>query len=146
MSNESRLPLYREAMSLETKRAVLQKQLDEILKRLAEIHSELSGKSTVTTKPVTTVRASTKRAGRGELQTMVIKAMEAAGEAGVKVNELSKRLGVKAANLYAWFQQAVKRNPAIKKIGAAHYHLNADVVKTAEKAKRVTRKKRRAKK
>jgi len=134
-------------MSLEKKRAVLQSQLDEVLKRLASIHAELTGESVAVSKTARPTRSkSVKRAGRGELQAMVIKAMEAAGDAGVKVNELSKSLGVKAANLYAWFQQAVKRNPAIRKIGTAHYHWNADVAKTATATKGSAGKKCRVKK
>ena len=64
-----------------------------------------------------------KRASRGGLGTKILKALETAGEAGVKVTELAKNLKVKGVNLHVWFATTGKKNTAIKKVGKGHYKL-----------------------
>lgn len=53
----------------------------------------------------------------------VLKALETAGEAGIKVAELAKTLKVKGVNLHVWFATTGKKNKAIKKVGKGHYKL-----------------------
>ena len=62
-------------------------------------------------------------APRGGLGAKVLKALESAGDAGVKVTELANALKVKAGNLHVWFATTGKKNPAIKKAGKGHYKL-----------------------
>ena len=64
-----------------------------------------------------------KRASRGGLGAKVLKALEAAGDAGVKVADLAKSLKVNGTNLHVWFATTGKKNPAIKKVGKGHYKL-----------------------
>lgn len=142
MPTINRVSLYKEAFSLEGQRAALQTKLDKIVGRLGVIKSELFSEQPSSSKtskaPTKNIAAKKKtRAGRGELKAAVLNAMKAAGDTGVKVGELAKRLGVKPPNMYAWFQQAVKRMPEIKKIGTAHYSLG----KAAMKSKASPRKK-----
>jgi len=68
-------------------------------------------------------RAVKKRAARGSIGEKVLKALESAGDAGVKVTELAKNLKVKGTNLHVWFATTGKKNPAIKKAGKGHYKL-----------------------
>ena len=68
-------------------------------------------------------KAGRKRASRGALGAKVLEALEAAGEAGVKVVDLAKSLKVKGTNLHVWFATTGKKNPAIKKAGQGHYKL-----------------------
>jgi len=68
-------------------------------------------------------KAGKKRAARGSIGTKVLKALEDAGDAGVKVTELAKSLKVKAGNLHVWFATTGKKNPKIKKVGKGHYKL-----------------------
>ncbi len=64
-----------------------------------------------------------KRSPRGSLGKKILKALDSAGDAGVKVVELSKKIGVKGTNLHIWFATTGKKNPAIKKVGKGHYQL-----------------------
>jgi len=64
-----------------------------------------------------------KRSSRGALGAKVLKALESAGEAGVKITELAKVLKIKTANLHVWFATTGKKNPSIKKAGKGHYTL-----------------------
>ena len=64
-----------------------------------------------------------KRAPRGGLGAKVLKALESAGDAGVRVADLAKSLKVKGVNLHVWFATTGKKNPSIKKAGKGHYKL-----------------------
>jgi hypothetical protein len=70
-----------------------------------------------------TARKTTKRGSRGNLGTKVLSALEAAGDAGVKVADLAEKLRVKGTNLHVWFGTTGKKNKAIKKVGKGHYRL-----------------------
>ena len=115
--------------------------ISEIAKIEAEIASVLTGKPAKATgkrrgrpakkgavvKKVVTAKkapqAGKKRAARGSIGEKVLKALESAGDAGVKVTELANTLKVKAGNLHVWFATTGKKNPAIKKAGKGHYKL-----------------------
>ena len=68
-------------------------------------------------------KATKKRAPRGSIGEKVLKALESAGDAGVKVADLAKNLKVKGTNLHVWFATTGKKNPSIKKAGKGHYKL-----------------------
>jgi len=70
-----------------------------------------------------TPKAGAKRSPRGGMGKKVLKALEAAGDAGVKVAELAKTLKVKGPNIHVWFATTGKKNKGIKKIGKGHYQL-----------------------
>jgi hypothetical protein len=67
--------------------------------------------------------AKAKRSPRGGLGKKILNALDSAGDAGVKVVELAKKIGVKGTNLHIWFATTGKKNPAIKKVGKGHYQL-----------------------
>jgi len=62
---------------------------------------------------------------RGELASRILATLQKAGSEGVKVRALADELGVKHRNLYIWFATTGKKNKAIKKVGEAHYRLDA---------------------
>ena len=64
-----------------------------------------------------------KRAKRGALKTKIYAALRAAGEAGMKVPDLSKKIGVKSQNVHVWFSSTGKKLPEIKRIGKGHFKL-----------------------
>jgi len=66
-----------------------------------------------------------KRARRGGLKTKILAALKAAGDAGVKVTELSKKLGVKNQNVHVWFSSTGKKHPEIKRIGKGHFKIQS---------------------
>jgi len=64
-----------------------------------------------------------KRARRGALKTKIFSALRAAGEAGLKVPDLSKKIGVKSQNVHVWFSSTGKKLPEIKRVGKGHFKL-----------------------
>ena len=70
-----------------------------------------------------TPKAGAKRSPRGGMGKKVLKALEGAGDAGIKVAELAKSLKVKGTSIHVWFATTGKKNKAIKKIGKGHYQL-----------------------
>jgi hypothetical protein len=64
-----------------------------------------------------------RRAKRGALKEKIVRALRAAGSKGATIQELSGKLGVRAANLYVWFNGTGRNVPGLKKIGAAKYRL-----------------------
>ena len=64
-----------------------------------------------------------KRAPRGQIKKKILAALKAAGDAGMKVTDLSKKIGVKNANVHVWFSSTGKKLPEIKRVGKAHFKL-----------------------
>jgi hypothetical protein len=65
----------------------------------------------------------TKRAPRGAIKKKILAALKSAGDAGMKVTDLSKKIGVKNANVHVWFSSTGSKLPEIKKVGKGHYKL-----------------------
>lgn len=80
------------------------------------------GKASKVAKTVKAGR-SAKRAPRGTLKKKIFSALKAAGEAGMKVTDLSKKIGVKNANVHVWFSSTGKKLPEIKRVGKGHFKL-----------------------
>jgi len=68
-------------------------------------------------------KAGKKRSAPGGLGAKILEALEAAGDAGVKVADLAKNLKVKGTNLHVWFATTGKKNSEIKKVDKGHYKL-----------------------
>ncbi|MFZ0435254.1 MAG: hypothetical protein WAL87_04705 [Chthoniobacterales bacterium] len=68
-------------------------------------------------------RSSAKRAPRGQIKKKILSALKAAGDAGMKVTDLSKKIGVKNANVHVWFSSTGKKLPEIKRVGKGHFKL-----------------------
>ena len=66
---------------------------------------------------------SAKRSPRGTLKKKIFSALKTAGEAGMKVTDLSKKIGVKNANVHVWFSSTGKKLPEIKRVGKGHFKL-----------------------
>ena len=69
------------------------------------------------------VAGKAKRAPRGAIKKKIIAALKSAGDAGMKVTDLSKKIGVKNANVHVWFSSTGSKLPEIKKVGKGHYKL-----------------------
>ena len=61
----------------------------------------------------------TKRGKR--LKEPLLKALSAAGSAGITVKELAAKLKVKPGNIFSWFYTTGKKISGIKKVGEAKY-------------------------
>lgn len=133
MSSQSRIELYREAMTIEHERATLQGKLDQLHTRLNQIKGALfspgasaslpvapAGKVTAATSAPSPKKA---RSARGELKPRILEALAAAGKEGIRVRDLAVSIGSKPEALHSWFQFARKSNRAIRKAGKGRYRL-----------------------
>jgi hypothetical protein len=128
MSTNPRVALYREAISLEEKRAGLQTEIDRLTARLSAIQNELvASENAFAAAPAPVTPRRVGRARRGELKTHILEGLAAAGTAGVRVKDLAVTLGVKTANLHSWFQTSAKRIPQIKRVGSGRYRLEGNL-------------------
>ena len=64
------------------------------------------------------------RTARGQLKKRVLAALQRAGKRGAAISDLSKKLGVKRANLYVWFNGTGRKVRGLKKIAPARYRLD----------------------
>lgn len=117
--------------SLVDQKEALVKEIERIESHMASIISGKpvraakgkSARSAAKGKTAKTAKKTTKRGSRVNLGTKVLSALEAAGDAGVKVADLAEKLRVKGTNLHVWFGTTGKKNKAIKKVGKGHYRL-----------------------
>ena len=65
-----------------------------------------------------------KRTPRGQIKIKILAALKAAGDAGMKVTDLAKKIGAKNANVHVWFSSTGKKLPEIKRVGKGHFKLN----------------------
>jgi hypothetical protein len=111
--------------------------LNEIEKIESQLSSLLTGKAVRSSgkrrgrpakkkagRPAKKAARSGKRAPRGLLKKKIFAALKAAGDAGMKVTELSKKIGVKNANVHVWFSSTGKKLPEIKRVGKGHFKLS----------------------
>jgi hypothetical protein len=117
--------------SLVDQKEALVKEIERIESHMASIISGKpvraakgkSARSAAKGKTAKTAKKTTKRGSRVNLGTKVLSALEAAGDAGVKVADLAEKLRIKGTNLHVWFGTTGKKNKAIKKVGKGHYRL-----------------------
>jgi hypothetical protein len=69
-------------------------------------------------------RVRRQQTGRGELKQKIVSALRDSGKQGMTIADLSKKLRVKRANLYVWFNGTGRKIRTIKKIGPARYRLS----------------------
>jgi hypothetical protein len=124
-------------LALHEKRARIQQDLDAVDHELSKLQSQLSSGVSAPSGSVSAARTPQKRgpkargSARGALKARIFAVLENAGPAGVKVTQVADELGVKSANVYAWFHAAAKRYKGIiNKIGSAHYRLEGKLPAT----------------
>ncbi len=102
------------------------KKLSEI-KKLGPGLFTMSGKAAAS-KPAPRGRKpkkETRRAKAGSTRERVMAELQAAGEAGISVKELSAKLGMKAQNLHTWFNQTGKKIAEVTKVSLGRYRMAA---------------------
>ena len=123
----------RNLIKLTERKESLIKQIEAIEGELASLITgktvRISGKrrgrpaKKVAKAPARKVSVKAKRAPRGAIKKKIIAALKSAGDAGMKVTDLSKKIGVKNANVHVWFSSTGSKLPEIKKVGKGHYKL-----------------------
>ena len=125
MNVNPRIELLKQMMQLEQQRGALQLEMDALEQRLTTLQKKLLGSEAAPAKSTPAKRGSSRqRTQRGALTDKIMSALESAGSAGVRVKELGEVLGIKVANIHAWFHSTAKRNPSIVKVDGGHYRLD----------------------
>ena len=114
--------VLRQVLKLAEKRDALVASLAKIDAEIARAYSLKPGAAKVKALKVGTVK-SKGRGRRGALTAQILAALKAAGDKGVAVKELSKKLGVKNQNVHVWFSSTGKKLGNIVKISAGRYRL-----------------------
>lgn len=102
---------------------------DQLVQEIAEIEAQmaavLSGQPAPKTPKGSVKKAEPKvrRGKRGSVAKSIIAALEAAGSEGVQVTDLAQQLGIKGANLHAWFAATGKKHA--ERIGRGRYRIMA---------------------
>lgn len=155
----SRIERLKELLGLEEQREKLQREIDSLTARMQSLQGNLfNGGSSAETaeaprrrgRPAAAQATSTasvastaartvapkagrgKRMKRGQLKDQIVNALHAAGNAGVRVTELAKALGIKPVNIHSWFHSALNRYPQIKKLVGGHYRLEGKLEGASE--------------
>ncbi len=119
----------KELIALEERRATIQGELTAVEQRISALRAfVVSGNpvaaSKVIASPSKAKSAPAPRAKKGgTYRDFIMSALEAAGEAGVRVKELALAMKTKPVNIHSWFHSNLKRIPSIKKITGGHYRI-----------------------
>lgn len=132
----SRIQSLKEMLALEEKRASLQGQLDAINQRMSVLKDSViaGGSSAASASSIFSSAArgrgrppgsKNKRegAGPGTYREYIMAALEAAGDAGLRVKDLALSMKTKPVNIHSWFHSNLKRIPSIEKLTGGHYRL-----------------------
>jgi hypothetical protein len=105
--------------SLQTEISMLESGEGEAPKRRGRKPGRPKGSVSKTTSN----EAGTRKSKR--LKEPLLKALSAAGSAGITVKELATKLKVKPGNVFSWFYTTGKKITGIKKVGEAKYAYSA---------------------
>jgi hypothetical protein len=124
----------KQLVKLSERKEALMAQIQEIDREMVRMQSRFGvpSRNPALRAPVTVSRPAArvardkhiKRVKRGALKKRILQALHGAGNKGATVQELSRKLGVRPANLYVWFNGTGKNVAGLKKIGTAKYRLN----------------------
>jgi hypothetical protein len=121
--------ILRKLVVLSERKEALVARVQEIEQEMLRIQREVESAEgrednpaplTITRSGLRKVRRQT---GRGELKQKILSALRIAGKRGIAVGDLSRKLHVKRANLYVWFNGTGRKIRTIRKIGPAKYRL-----------------------
>ena len=117
----------RKMIKLSKRKEELMSQIQEIDRQMAGIEREVevraSLRSPKRTRMATRIDSRSRPNQRGALKAKILAALRGAGLRGMTVGQLSKKLGVKSANLYVWFADTGRNVRGLRKIAPAKYRL-----------------------
>ena len=83
-------------------------------------------------------QARTPRKASGALTAAILTELKAAGEAGLRVNDLSAKLGIPGNRLSSWLSTKGKRVPEIERIAPGTYRFNPGLYQPCPPSERRT--------
>ena len=115
----------KELIALEEKRASLQGELNRVEQRVSALRNSLLSGSPAKVASAAGSSPKTKSAPKkgGTYRDYIMAALEAAGEAGVRVKDIALSIKTKPVNIHSWFHSNLKRIPSIVKITGGHYRI-----------------------
>ena len=134
-STNPRIEALKELITLEERRVTIQSELDELDQRISTVRNSVFTGSAVSTASATASSPKARAGGRppgsknakpavrGTYREYIMAALEAAGQAGVRVKDLALSMKTKPVNIHSWFHSNLKRIPSIEKITGGHYRI-----------------------
>jgi type II secretory pathway component PulJ len=117
----------RKMIKLSKRKEELMSQIQEIDRQMAGIEREVEVRASLRsprrTGMATRIASRSRPNQRGALKAKILAALRGAGRRGMTVSQLSKKLGVKSANLYVWFADTGRNVRSLRKIAPAKYRL-----------------------
>jgi hypothetical protein len=117
----------RKMIKLSKRKEELMSQIQEIDRQMAGIEREVEVRASLRsprrTRLATRIPSRSKPNQRGALKAKILAALRRARRRGMTVGQLSKKLGVKSANLYVWFADTGRNVRGLRKIAPAKYRL-----------------------
>ncbi|MEY2597866.1 MAG: hypothetical protein RLZZ142_125, partial [Verrucomicrobiota bacterium] len=118
--NNPRIETLKELLLLEAQRERMESQLFLVLERICALQRQAWGH--LRTSPSLPIPRR-KRMAPGELRKQVFEVLRSAGPQGLRVSQIAATLGVRSANLHAFFYSLRGRHPEVQKIASGHYRL-----------------------
>lgn len=113
----------RKMIKLSKRKEELMSQIQEIDRQMAGIEREVEVRASLRSPRRTRMASPSRPNQRGALKAKILAALRGAGRRGMTVGQLSKKLGVKSANLYVWFADTGRNVRGLRKIAPAKYRL-----------------------
>lgn len=116
--------LLRQVLKLSERKETLLHELAKIENEIfAQLHSHSSATGTTIKNEDGNNLRTGKRLGKGMMKQNVLEALKEAGEAGLRIPELSKKIDATSGSLHVWFTNVGKKLSEIEKIGAGHFRI-----------------------
>ncbi|MEY2558679.1 MAG: hypothetical protein QOE34_2104 [Verrucomicrobiota bacterium] len=116
----------RKMVTLSERKEALLSQIQELDRQMSALQQPAGEAESQPSRAKSFERSGAKpRTARGALKARIVGALRTAGPGGLTIRELSKKLKVKPANLYVWFNGTGRKTKGVKKIGPAKYRFRA---------------------
>lgn len=115
--------VLRRLLSLSEKKEALLQQIAQIEKELVSITGRSGGSQSPSTAQHSTTRVKGVRGKRGALKSKILALLSAAGETGVRIQDIATHLDIPVQNVYVWFSSTGKNLKDIKKVSPGRYRL-----------------------
>jgi len=117
--------VLRRLLSLSEKKEALLQQISQIEKELVSLTGRSSGSQSSSTAQPSGVRIKGVRGKRGALKSKILALLSAAGENGVRIQDIATHLDIPVQNVYVWFSSTGKNLKDIKKVSPGRYRLKS---------------------
>jgi len=117
----------RKMVRLSERKEALMSQIQELDRQMIALQEpgSVESRPSVHFQRANRMKTGKPRTQRGALKEKIVGALRTAGARGMTIQEMSRKLKVKPANLYVWFNGTGRKTKGIKKAGPAKYQFKA---------------------